>query len=115
MNTHLAVRNELIKHIGRDNTITSAEISNILSISDDEGTRSVTRRLIRETAKYYSLPILSCKEGYYLASNEKELTEYNRNMEMRIKSMQERKRSVNENYASYMKWYKKGVTYGILS
>ena len=115
MNTHLAVRNELLKHIGRNNPITSTEISNILSISDDDGTRSITRRLIRETAKHYSLPILSCRDGYYLASNEKELAEYNKNMEARIHSMEERKRNVNKNYISYMKWYKKGVAYGILS
>ena len=109
MDIHLIIKNELFNHIGKENAITSTEICNMLNINDDAGTRYITRKLVKETTEKYSLPILSCRNGFYLASNASELYEYNKNMNTRIQSMEERRDKVNKNYNTYMSQIKNNI------
>lgn len=96
------VKEILMKHIGRDNPISSKCIGELVGIHEDD-TRFRTRRLIKDVSEYYGLPILSCKNGYYLASNVSELDKYNSDIDRRIIGMMKRKETVNKNFGAYMK------------
>lgn len=99
---YAVVRDALMKHVGAKNPISSKHIGQLVGIKEDD-TRFRSRKLIKEVAEYYCLPILSCKNGYYLASNLSELEKYNSEIDKRIIGMMRRKNTVNKNFGAYMK------------
>lgn len=85
----------LLKHIGEGNEITSAEIADIIGISEDD-THPNTRSLIEDTMKQYEIPIGSNTKGYFIIQSKKELDKYIRNLDARIEGIEERKNNVKK-------------------
>lgn len=91
------IKEILLKHNGKSNPITSAEISSIIGIIEDD-THAQTRALILECAEKYELPLAANRRGYYLISNQQEYDDYMANLDSRSAGIQERKRIITKNF-----------------
>lgn len=91
------IKDILLLHNGKKNSITSAEIARILGIVEDD-THAQTRALILECAEKYGLPLAANNRGYYLISDQREYDEYMANLDSRSAGIEERKRIITKNY-----------------
>ena len=91
------IKNILLQHKGKENAITSKEISIAMGFPMED-TQSVSRDAIRKTEEEFGLPLISCNKGYYIAQTDEELDEYNRNIQGRIDKMSQRRKMANDNY-----------------
>lgn len=97
---HEKIKRILEQHVGKQNSITSAEIAAILGIQEDD-THPKTRRLLFETAKLYKLPMAATTKnpkGYFLIANDEEYDEYIATLDSRIDGIEERKDIITNNY-----------------
>ena len=60
-------------------------------------------KAIWSTAEEYKLPLISCKNGYFIAETDDEIAEYNRNIQKRIDGMEKTRKMVNKNYEEWKK------------
>lgn len=97
MSDYEKIRDCLLIHNGKNNSITSAQIANILGFDEDD-THAKTRSLIRKTAEIYELPLVADNKGYYLITSQKEFDDYIDNLNSRIKGIEDRKRIITQNY-----------------
>lgn len=94
---HEKIRDVLLQHRGKNNAITSKEISSIMGFPMED-TQAKSRKEIHKTAEIYNLPLLSCGRGFYIANSQQELNEYNQNIDDRINGMEKTRQTVNENF-----------------
>lgn len=97
---HEKIKIILEQHVGKQNSITSAEIASILGIKED-ATHPKTRRFLFETAELYELPIAATTKnpkGYFLITNDEEYDEYIATLDSRIDGIEERKKIITNNY-----------------
>lgn len=99
MNKLEIIRNILQIHVGKNNTVTSWEISKIIGIKEN-ATQSRTRTLIFDCAVKYHLPLAANRKGYYLIKNDEEYNEYIKNLNNRIKGIEQRKEIITANYST---------------
>ena len=84
------IRDELLKHRGKENGIKSTKIAEMFGLSK-ESSLVEPRTKIRKTIIKYILPIASSTYyGYYFINNEEELKEYIGSIQGRIDRMNER-------------------------
>ena len=91
------IRDILVLHEGKRNSITSSEIAKELHIIEDD-THAQTRSLIFECAKQYNLPLAASNKGYYLITDQEEYDEYMNNLDSRSAGIKERKRIITKNF-----------------
>ena len=91
------VRDILMKHRGAGNPITAKEISSLMGF-DMEDTQHMCRQIIKRTMQMFSLPVISCAKGYYIASTDEEMQSYCDNIRGRIKGMRQRMNSAVKFY-----------------
>lgn len=94
------IKDILLKHKGKENKITSKEISAKMGFPMED-TQSVSRKAIWDTAEEYGLPLVSCSRGYYLANSQEELDEYNENIQKRIDGMEKTRKMANKNFKEW--------------
>lgn len=83
---------ELIRsHPGKENAITSREISEILGGIDTLDSTPQTCELIRTLVRERKVPIAACSVGYFLIQNQDELNEYLVNLQQRESQIRERR------------------------
>lgn len=87
----------LLMHRGKGNEISSAQIAKTIGI-DEDATQSQTRSLIKRTAEEYGIPLSSNNHGYFIITAEDELAAYMDNLDSRIKGIEDRKKTMTENY-----------------
>lgn len=83
------VRDILMNHRGANNPITAKEISSMMGF-DMEDTQHMCRQIIKRTMDMFSLPVISCTRGYYIANTDEEIQSYCDNIRGRIKGMRQR-------------------------
>lgn len=91
------IKNILLLHKGKSNSITSAEIARKIGIVEDD-THAKTRALIFDCAKKYELPLAANNKGYYLIEDQQEYDEYMNNLNSRSSGIEERKRIITNNF-----------------
>ncbi len=91
------VKDILLRHKGRANRITSAQIANLLGIIEDD-THAGTRAIILETAEIYGLPLAADSGGYYIIETQEEYDSYMNNLDSRQKGIERRKEIITKNY-----------------
>lgn len=91
------IKDILENHIGERNPVTSAEIAKSIGIKEDD-THAKTRALIYECAKEYGLPVAATNRGYFLIENKDEYNNYIKNLDDRIRGIEQRKKIVSDNY-----------------
>lgn len=96
------IKKILLEHRGKDNPITSKEISKKMGFPMED-TQSVSRKAIWATAKEYNLPLISSNKGYFIANTDEEIAEYNENIKKRIEGMEETRKMANKNYEEWNK------------
>lgn len=87
----------LSSHRGKGNEITSASIAKMIGIDEDD-THAQTRALIKQAAEKFELPLSSNNNGYFIITSEAELDSYVSNLDSRIKGIEDRKKTMIENY-----------------
>lgn len=87
----------LSSHRGKGNEITSAYIAKMIGIDEDD-THAQTRALIKQAAEEFYLPLSSNRNGYFIMTSEAELDSYMSNLDARISGIEERKRTMKENF-----------------
>ena len=97
MSVYEIIRDCLELHKGKNNPVTSAEVSNIIGINEDD-THAQTRSLILATADMYRLPLAANNRGYYLITSDAEYDEYMENLDSRIDGITQRKKIITKNY-----------------
>lgn len=96
------IKNILLEHRGKENAITSKEISKMMGFPMED-TQSVSRQAIWDTAEEYGLPIISCNKGFYIAETDEEMDDFNSNREKRISGMIKSQEMANKNYEEWKK------------
>jgi len=91
-----ALRMELSGRYGRSESITSGELSSIVSENAEANprTRAAIKQLMRET----SMPIIGNNAGYYVAESNRDVAEYVMGLQDRIDGIKERQRLIMENW-----------------
>lgn len=97
------IKKILESQIGKKNSITSKEIAKKIGITEDD-THAKTRALILKCIEEHELPVVAHNKGYYFIADQSEFDEYIKNLNSRIKGIEERKEIVSKNYE---KWKKK--------
>lgn len=93
--TLTAIREILEDHRGKDDPITSREISNQVGI-DEPGSFPTTRGAITKLLHEEKIPIGASGNGYFILESEDEIDEYIGNLTRRINGLEERKIAVWE-------------------
>lgn len=97
MSVYETIRDCLELHKGKNNPVTSAEVSDLIGIIEDD-THAQTRVLILDTANMYGLPLAENNRGYYLITSDSEYDEYMKNLDSRIEGITQRKEIITKNY-----------------
>lgn len=97
MNNNNKIKDILLQHRGKNNAITSKNVSSIMGFPMED-TQAKSRKEIHKTAEMFNLPLLSCSHGFYIAETEQELEEYNRGIDNRISGIEKNRQIVNENF-----------------
>ena len=87
----------LSTHRGKGNEITSARIAEMLGIDEDD-THAQTRALIKRAAEVFGLPLSSNGKGYFIMTSEAELKSYLSHLDARILGIEDRKKTMEENF-----------------
>lgn len=77
--------------VGRDNAITSQELSERLGGLDELDSTPVTRRLVRDVIAEYRLPIAGCPDGYFVVQSATTYEDAQARLDARIQGILERK------------------------
>jgi len=96
------IRDILLQHRGKENAITAKEISAKMGYPMED-TQSVSWYQIKKTEEKYNLPLVSGREGYYIAQTDEEMEKYNQNIRNRMEKMEQRRLMANENYKEWNK------------
>jgi len=96
-----AIKEILLNHKGKENSITASKIGQSLNIPEDD-TVSTTRSLITKLIKNQGLPIGANETGYYLIQTEEELNECTRYLNYRIYGIYDR---INRLISNFNKYY----------
>lgn len=91
------IKDILILHYGKKNSITASEIADMIGIVEDD-THAQTRALILECAEKYELPVAANNKGYYIISNQQEYDEYMNNLDLRSAGIEIRKKIITNNW-----------------
>lgn len=91
------IKDILILHYGKKNSITASEIADMIGIVEDD-THAQTRALILECAEKYQLPVAANNKGYYIISNQQEYDEYMNNLDLRSAGIEIRKKIITNNW-----------------
>ena len=91
------IKDILILHYGKKNSITASEIADMIGIVEDD-THAQTRALILECAEKYELPVAANNKGYYITSNQQEYDEYMNNLDLRSAGIEIRKKIITNNW-----------------
>lgn len=89
------VKSILMKHKGKKHSISSGEIAYLLGMSEGD-THSQVRKLIKQCAYIYRIPLAGNSNGYYVITKQKELDEYCENLETRVRQINQRKRTMQK-------------------
>ena len=87
------VREILKQHRGRDNPVSSRELSDKYDI-DSINSFPNTRAIIRELLVEEKMPIGACNEGYFMIETEEEFEQYLGNLETRKLRIEDRIQAV---------------------
>lgn len=85
--THHELLSTLKEHVGRASAINSKDIAQKLG----RVVNNTNRRRIRKTAKELlamGYLVVTCREGFYMATNEEEVAEFRRGIEIRALGLQ---------------------------
>lgn len=91
------VGNLLMNHIGKKFAINSTAICNAVGF-EAKASNIYCRIVISETSKYYGLPIIACRKGYFIAETEEEINDYLEMLETNIRGMEEKRALVLANF-----------------
>jgi hypothetical protein len=91
----------LKKHVGMENAIPVHEIANIVGIYDSDFTNPKLRFEIKKIIDELDIPIGSCREGYFIIANEKELELCISDYLHRINGIKKRIRSLRYAFQEY--------------
>lgn len=89
-------RSILEQHVGKDNAITSQELSERLGGLDTLDSTPNTRAVIRDVMEAYQLPIAGSSDGYYIVSGPDEYTDAMALLNSRIDGIRERQQLLAE-------------------
>lgn len=84
----------LTEHVGKENAITSQELSRRLGELDDLDSTPNTRAAIRELVTEEHVPVGACSNGYFLIETQAELEEYEAQLTERAYGILERRDAV---------------------
>ena len=90
----------LESHKGKKNSITAKEIAKEIGILEDD-THAKTRALILKCIEQNELPVVANNRGYYFICDQAEYEEYIKNLDSRIKGIEDRKRIIRKNYEKW--------------
>lgn len=96
------IKQELEKHYGSKNVMSAGIIEDMFGYPKDD-THSNGRRLIKQCAEKYGIPLGSTNDGYYIMTTEEELDEYKANLDSRIEKIKDRKTLMENNYKEWHK------------
>ena len=96
------IKTILESHKGKKHSITSKEIAKEIGISEDD-THAKTRALILRCIELYELPVVANNRGYYFICDQAEYDEYIKNLDSRIKGIEDRKKIIYQNYEKWKK------------
>ena len=91
------IKDILILHYGKKNSITASEIADMIGIVEDD-THAQTGALILECAEKYELSVAANNKGYYIISNQQEYDEYMNNLDLRSAGIEIRKKIITNNW-----------------
>ena len=91
------IKQILLQHKGKARAIKSKNISSRIGLPMED-TQKISRAAIWYTAEKYGLPLVACKNGYFIAETDDEIDEYNANIQHRIDGMEKTRQMVNRNY-----------------
>ncbi len=94
------LRDILLSHKGKENSITSSEIARQLNISDGE-THNIVRAMIKRCAYHYHIPLAAYGYGYYVITSREELKEYCHNLSMRANEISKRREKIEEFFGEW--------------
>ena len=94
----LMIKSILQDHKGKANRITSAQVSKKIDFQNDEATHFKIRDLIKKCAINYNLPVVADTRGYFLASTQKEVDDYVKNLKSRVAGINKRIEIITDNY-----------------
>jgi hypothetical protein len=87
------LRDILLSHRGKDNSITATAIAKYFDI-DDGDTRVVTRRMIKDCAYMFHIPLAGGPNGYFVITNISEMEEYSHNLSERANEIERRRQDI---------------------
>lgn len=102
MNELELVRQLLEQHRGKGNEISAGDIERLLGYPRDD-THVKGRKLVKQCAKQFGMPISGDASGYFLMTNESELNEYKANLQSRKKKIDEREKIMEINFKGWNK------------
>ena len=91
------LKNILLSHRGKENSITATAIAKYFDI-DDGDTRVVTRRMIKDCAYMFHIPLAGGTNGYYVITNDSEMEEYSHNLSERSNEIERRRQDIHSFY-----------------
>ncbi|MFX1446204.1 MAG: hypothetical protein ACFFHV_22630 [Promethearchaeota archaeon] len=102
MGIHEQIRDILLDHKGKRNSITAEKIAEQIGIQSGPSGVNI-REKITETIINYKLPVASINTGYYLLEDEADLKRYERSLEGRANKIIFRKFKIIEYFYEYYK------------
>lgn len=96
------IKDILLQHRGKASAISAKEISRQIGFPMED-TQAVSRQAIKRTEEMFSLPIISCNKGYFIAETAEEMKQYCSNINKRIDGMKER---MNRAQLYFLEWKK---------
>lgn len=96
----LEIKRIMEQQRGKGNQISAGEIAKRLGLKEED-THVEPRQLILETIETHQVPIAAGGKGYYLLTNEEELSSYVKTLDNRIKKIERRKRNVIDIFKKY--------------
>lgn len=89
----------LREHRGRDDPITSQELSTRLGDLDSLDSTPTTRAVIREVLEEYKLPVVGSSDGYFVPYRRSEYQQAQARLTQRIEGIRERQSLLAEAWA----------------
>lgn len=89
----------LKRHTGRDDAITSQELSTRLGDLDSLDSTPQTRKVIREVLDEYQLPVVGSPDGYFVPLRRSEYQKAQARLTQRVEGIQQRQRLLEDAWA----------------